>query len=295
MATGDVTITRAIQARDDYLDAGVTQLTGGASTSGLTTTTDGDTIEWTGTFTNPNPGDFAAIYRPVTPNLAIGGTAYVVFYRSKFAQLASNYTLAAYVHYTNSSSQVNQGNNPAAGNSFTVSTFNSQTNLTVDRIGIIVTAQTGAVTANFDVFADFIFICKENLTLPAASQPLSFPLSRRIATLQVPNRQGDILQDLGSSSPTVEVDGTLITTTAPNNYTGDQWWDVMVGTWLEGNWQWFASDRVSYKYQITDLTPQQDPGRVGYYGYRMKLRKVDILSATAQTFSSNNNPPGAIQ
>lgn len=293
MATGDVTITRGIQARDDYLDANVTQLLGGTSQSNLSATTDGDTVEWSGTFTNPTPGDFAAIYRPLSPNVATL-SSYVCFWRAKFATLATNYSFAAYIHYTNSSSQVNSGNNPPTGNSFTISTFNTP-QLTADRIGIIVTANTGAATANFDVFTDFVFICKENLTLPAASQPLSLPLSKRIAALQIPNREGDITQVLGSSSPTLEVDGTLLTTTSPNNYTGDQWWDVMVGTWLEGNWQWFASDRVAYKYLITDLIPQQDPGRVGYYAYRMKLRKIDIISATAQTFSSNNNPPGAIQ
>ena len=94
------------------------------------------------------------------------------------------------------------------------------------------------------------------------------------------------MQDMGSQSAMIEVDGTLITTTTPNNYTGDQWWDVLVGTQLEANWQWLTSDRINYKYQIENLTPQQEPGKVGFYGFRMKLRKIDILGATAQTFGA---------
>jgi hypothetical protein len=117
---------------------------------------------------------------------------------------------------------------------------------------------------------------------------------RRIADLQIPSREGSVLQDLGSPSPQVEVGGTLITTSSPNNYTGDQWWDVLVGVWLEANWQWFASDRVAYKYQITELSNTQNPGHVGYYDFRLRLKKVDILTATAQTFNSNTGG-GAIQ
>src|SRR5215471_16559685 len=160
MATGDVTITRAIQARDDYLDTNLTQFVS-ASVGGTNITTDGDTAEWTGTFTSPTPGDFAAVYRPISPAVSTLNT-YLCFYRSKFASLAANYTLAAYIHFTNNSSQVNQGSNPATGNSFTVSTFNTPS-ATADRIGFIVTANSGAGTASFDVSCDFVFICKENL------------------------------------------------------------------------------------------------------------------------------------
>jgi hypothetical protein len=154
------------------------------------------------------------------------------------------------------------------------------------------TTQTG--TFNFTVLLDFIYLFKETLTLPAASQPLQLPLLRRVADLQIPSREGSVLQDLGSPSPQIEVGGTLTTTTTPNNYTGDQWWDVLVGTWLEANWQWFASDRVAYKYQITELSNTQNPGRVGYYDFRLRLKKVDIVTATAQTFNSNTGT-GAIQ
>ena len=54
----------------------------------------------------------------------------------------------------------------------------------------------------------------------------------------------------------------------------------------DATWQWLSSDRINYKYQIESLTPQQEPGKVGFYGFRMKLRKVDILAATAQTFGA---------
>jgi hypothetical protein len=183
--------------------------------------------------------------------------------------------------------------NLTSSTSFIAETFTLTTGKTLSQIQVEIVA-TGSLSGTFTMNVDFLFAFKETLTLPAASQPLQLPLLRRIADLQIPSREGSVLQDLGSPSPQVEVGGTLITTSSPNNYTGDQWWDVLVGVWLEANWQWFASDRVAYKYQITELSNTQNPGHVGYYDFRLRLKKVDILTATAQTFNSNTGG-GAIQ
>ncbi len=293
MAAGDVTITRGVGIRTDFLDASVTQQNA-ASVSGVAASSNGDLLTWSGTFTNPNSQDGAIVYIGV-PSLP--GTTYpFTLARAQINTMQGSFNLTGYVHYTDTTSQINQpnlGGSPSPN--FLIGTGNTVSGKLVDRLGFIVIANSTQIgTFNFTVTLDFIYIFKETLTLPATAQPLQLPLLRRVADLQIPSREGSILQDLGSSSPQIEVGGELITTTTPNNYTGDQWWDVLVGVWLEANWQWFASDRVAYKYQIVELTNTQNPGRVGYYDFKIRLKKVDILTATAQTFSSNNGT-GAIQ
>ena len=237
MAAGDVTITRGVGYRDDELDANITQQNP-ASVSGVTVSTDGDILTWSGTFTNPASVDGAIIYRSVG---SLSSTTYGFnLARAKITVLTGNFIVTAYTHFTDGTTQVNTvtiiGNASTTG--YVVATTAEVASKTIDRLGLIVqsqAAQTG--TFNFTVLVDFIYLFKETLTLPAASQPLQLPLLRRVADLQIPSREGSVLQDLGSPSPQIEVGGTLITTTAPNNYTGDQWWDVLVGTWLEANWQ----------------------------------------------------------
>jgi hypothetical protein len=293
MTTGDVTITRGVGIRTDFIDTSATQ-SNAASVSGITISSNGDLVTWSGTFTNPSSQDGAILYISV-PSLS--GTTYpFTLARAQINTIQGSFNLTGYVHYTDTTSQINQPNlGGTAGPNFLMGTGNTVSGKLIDRLGFIVIANSTQVgTFNFTVILDFIYIFKETLTLPATNQPLQLPLLRRVADLQIPSREGSVLQDLGSSSPQIEVGGTLITTTAPNNYTGDQWWDVLVGTWLEGNWQWFASDRVAYKYQITELSNTQNPGRVGYYDFKIRLKKVDVVTATAQTFSSNNGA-GAIQ
>ena len=294
MATGDVTITRAVGLREDYLDANLSNLNS-ASVTSPAFSTDGDNVTFSGNFVNPSNLDTALLYRTFSggPNSA---TYSQVIIRWKVVAIPPNSQFQVYIHYSNSTSEARNLSAVTTANYQTSTLTLSNSNLTIDQLGIQFQVITGATeNVAFNAQADFIFIFKETLTLPSASQPLSLTLTRRIVALQIPNKEGDILQDLGSLSASLEVNGNLVSTTSPNNYTGDQWWDVLVGTWLEHNWQWLTSDRVAYKYQITDLIPTQNPGQVGYYGFKMRLRKVDIISATAQTFSSNNNPAGAIQ
>ncbi len=292
MAAGDVTITRGVGARDDGLDANLTQLNS-ASVSGTAVSSDGDTMTYSGTFTNPAVGDVAIAYRPISngPN---SSTFKNVIVRWKITSLPANYLLRYWVHYANSQVDANTLGSSVNTNFTVTSAALIVTNQIVDQLGIEVFANTGAATGSFNVSWDFIYVFKETLTLPAASSPLTLTLSRYVVELPIPTREGGVLQDLGSASAQLEVAGTLITTTSPNNYTGDQWWDVLVGTWLEANWQWLSSDRVAYKYQIENLTPTQDPGKVGFYGFKMRLRKVDIITAAAQTFASGTGT-GAIQ
>ncbi len=132
---------------------------------------------------------------------------------------------------------------------------------------------------------DFLYFYREELTLPGVTRPLTLELSRRVAALAIPTREGDILQDMGSSSPVIDVEGVLVSTTTPNNYTLNQWWNVLQQLVLEGNWHWFTSDRVNYKYHPLLLALTQQPGNVNSYPFTLRLQKFDVLGATDQTFS----------
>ena len=291
MAAGDVTITRGIGFRDDALATTNWSFTTTANVS-ASISTDGDQLSFPVTFTNAVGGNNATLI------LTVVGTPDSQVYKNIMTRHKDS--------GNNGSGQVQVAVKTFAGGNRTdninsnTSTYVQETTPTTGLSGaltaiqILVTAQVSITSLTFTVTVDFIQAFKENLTLPAVSQPLQLTLSRYVVELPIPTREGGALQDLGSSSAQVEIAGTLITTTSPNNYTGDQWWDVLLGTWLEANWQWLSSDRVSYKYQIEQLTGKQDPGRVGYYEFKLRLRKVDVLSATAQTFASSTGT-GAIQ
>ncbi len=275
MTAGDVQLTRGVSTRDDLLtiDPAIWLLD-----SGVTMTTDGDLATVAGVTTTNG-----AAYAPGTP-IGISSTTYgFVAVRAAITSGSGNFQIV--ITFSDVSTQTIPFT-LSANLQFFVGSITSGKTINSYKI----TSSTGTST----YLVDFIYFFKERLTLPAVSEPLQLPLSRYLVELAIPNREGGIVQDLGSSSPQVEVAGRLITTTTPNNYTGDQWWDVLVGVWLEANWQWFTSDRVSYKYQVQELTPVQNPGQVGYYGFKMRLRKIDVLSATAQTFASNTGT-GTIQ
>ncbi len=276
MAAGDVTLTRGKGFTEDFLT--VTQFTADA---GATITTDGDI------------GTMVATGLNVGVTETVGGSLSTSTYGFLIVRVASTsgvpQLLKVAVTYTDSTTDVFNDSTGNAANQYlaTVNTLTSGKTISTIKLANNVT---GTITWKID----FFFFFKETLTLPAVAQPLQFSVPRYVVELPIPTREGGVLQDLGSQSAQLELSGTLVTTTTPNNYTGDQWWDVLVGTWLEANWQWVNSDRVQYKYQIQEFTAKQEPGRVGYYDFKLRLKKVDIVSATAQTFGSSTGT-GAIQ
>ena len=310
MAAGDVTITRGIGYRDDALvasnwatlvgNAGVTTV--GSVT--FTVTSDGDLLHVNAVIAGYTFGTghvYLEAYTTATNIGPLSNTTYPsVAARAKGSVSAGGSATGTTLFVL---PETGGGGGGFGTTRITVLSstqfdgnlrYGSGTSSDNNMTGIDIIWDNITVNGTYDFFVDFGMIFKETLTLPAVSSPLTLSLSRYVIELPIPTREGGILQDLGSASGQLEIDGTLITTTSPNNYTGDQWWDVLVGTWLEANWQWLTSDRVSYKYQIESLTPTQEPGKVGYYGFKMKLRKVDILTASAQTFGSVAGS-GAIQ
>ncbi len=261
-----MTLTRGVGFREDFLN-----VTSWTADAGVTATTDGDILSLTGTTaTTGFSRSVTALGTTFYPKLIIRGT-------SSGSGIGS---IDLVVTFSDASTQTLIFNPGSGSTIYQTITYNLTGGKTLSTIKF--QNQTLSVTWTID----FVFVFKETLTLPAVSQPLQVSLPRYLVELPIPTREGGVLQDLGSQSAQLDVAGTLVTTSSPNNYTGEQWWDVLVGTWLEANWQWLTSDRVTYKYQIQEFTGRQDPGRVGYYEFKMRLKKVDILTATAQTFGA---------
>ncbi len=276
MAAGDVTITRGVGFRDDFISTSAWTVDAGA-----TLTTDGDIGTMTATGLN------VGITETVTGSLSTSTYGKLIVRVASTAGVPE--LLKVTVTYTDATTDVFNDSTGNAANQYLATVNSLTTGKTISTIKLA-----NNVTGTLTWLIDFHFFFKELLTLPAVAQPLQFSLPRYLVELPIPTREGGVLQDLGSQSAQVEIAGTLVTTTTPNNYTGDQWWDVLVGTWLEANWQWLTSDRVSHKYQIHEFTAKEDPGKVGYYDFKLRLKKLDVVSATAQTFGSATGT-GAIQ
>ncbi len=263
-----MTLTRGVGFRDDFIDISAWTVDAGA-----TLTTDGDIGTMVAAGLN------VGITKTVTGSLSTSTYSQLIVRVASTAGVPE--LLKVTVTYTDATTSVFNVSTGNAANQYLATVNTLTTGKTISTIKLA-----NNVTGTLTWLLDFCFFFKETLTLPAVSQPLQFSLPRYLVELPIPTREGGVLQDLGSQSAQLETSGTLVTTTTPNNYTGDQWWDVLAGTWLEANWQWITSDRVSYKYQIQEFTAKQDPGRVGYYDFKLRLKKVDVLSASPQTFNA---------
>src|SRR5437764_13919460 len=73
------------------------------------------------------------------------------------------------------------------------------TNNTINQIGFEILCITGgAGTFSFTIQLDFIYIFKELLTFPSVRQPITLRKRRNLIEIPILQREGGILQDLGS-------------------------------------------------------------------------------------------------
>jgi hypothetical protein len=141
-------------------------------------------------------------------------------------------------------------------------------------------------SASGNLLVDFVFLFKEVLTFPTVLTPIGFNKQRLLVELPILGREGGILQDLGSLSPEYTFTGSLITTTSPNNYTADQWWQILTGVMLEtgtvqadGNptWQWLTTDQIQAKAILKNYQPREVMGRTQYWDYSVLFKQFDVI------------------
>jgi len=252
--------------RDDFLDVS------SWSPGNATLATDGDVATLTGTqnLSNYNASITSTVAAGVSTttyplllarvkNVSAGGTGIqiTVFYNDSTSQVSSIYT------------------------SSKLGLIKMQLNAGKTISSIVPFANMTALGQQFSI--DFVQVYKEDLNLPAIIQPMPVSTGRIVAVLPILQRDGEVLQDLGSKSPELIIQGALVSTTTPTNHTAAEWWDLLEGLVLEAaneTWQWVTSDRIHYKYLPIDLSRSEILSRKNYYEFTLRLKRFDVLSQT---------------
>ena len=303
-------ITRGFGSRDDYVDTNLTQLNSG-SVSSSTVTSNGDIATWNVTMTNPNSGDIAIVYRPISgPDPSVYSSATVRCNVTSWPSTVNFQLRQWFLYQPSGTTDVGQfslanttNTNQYLATNLSLVNGKQLVGNTTTEIGFeILCVNTVAGTFNFSLLLDFVYQYKELLTLPSVRQPIALRKRRNMVEIPVLQREGGQQQDLGSLSAEITLGGHLISTTAgqgqwTNTYTADQWLYILNGLALEtgavqldGNptWQWFQSDQIQAKVLVTDYLPQQPMGRVQFWDYALQLKKFDVIGET----SVNDLGPG---
>ncbi len=265
------TLSRGVGARDDYVIlAGHSTTVSGSVTSLTAASTDGDVYSVNIRFTNPNAGDQYQVTESGFLSPTLNSTTYSkILIRARIVSITGgSFTLSAYVHLTSGGDKYPAIIGTGVSSTFVLATDTVTAGDTVDELGFAIRANT-TQTGVFDIVAniDFVQCFKETLTLPSVTRATPVPKKRYVTKIQVLQREGDVYQDLGSSSPEFHLGGSLITT---SQYSADDWNRVFDGLVLEqatvqadGNptWQWFNHDLWQRKVLVMDYTPQDVPGR----------------------------------
>src|SRR6267143_157425 len=254
-------LTRGVGYRDDF------QTVLWAIGTGVTATSDGDILSLSGT-SSTNVGQ----------GMATGN--FTFFSTSAYPTLLIRASGAGTIDFTLFFSDVTtQTFTLALSSKFTVFTNTLTPGKTVGTIEFINQSVAGTITI------DFVMFCKEVVTLPSASKSLRQRRKRRLVSIPIPFREGDIVQDLGSDSPEYDIAGQLVA----SNYTADQWWGLLNALMLEtgivqadGNptWQWFQWDQGGAKVLPASFVVDENPGRVQNWDYQLQLKQFDVLGET---------------
>jgi len=263
----DVTLTRGRGFADDFPD-----LTGWSEdVAGGSFTLSG------GIVTFSRISGVPAWKKAISPTLA-SATYKALGWRVK--AIAGTFTAAFEIRYTDlTTEEISVENSQTTWKFLTGSLTQSKT---IDQVRI---KFTGASTGS-TLLIDLVMIHKELLNLPVVNQPMGFSNPRVLVELPILRREGGVLQDLGSMSTVIQCNGGLFTTTTPNNYTAVQWVQVLLGTWLEANWQVFSSELWDLKVQIEFFQATPVPGRKDYFDFVLRIRKHDPVAATADSWGA---------
>lgn len=277
------TISRGIQVRDDNLTT-ANWVTNSSANASSTLSTDGDNLTLSVVFTSAVNGNFGScnITGAIPANTLTGASTKLIFRHSGTPGQVTNPTLTLQVSYTSGAPDIFQ---PIASTSLVVENFALTSGRTIASIIVALTANAN-LSGTFTTTWDFVLVCKEILTLPSVKLPITFGKQRNIVELPILGREGGVVQDLGSLTPDISIAGSLVSTATPNNYTADQWWQILTGLTIEtgtiqtdGNptWQWLTTDQIQAKVLVRNYQPRQPMGRQQYWDYSLLLKQFDVL------------------
>lgn len=143
----------------------------------------------------------------------------------------------------------------------------------LDKIRIYATNAIGSVYINFLIVAN-------QFTIPSW-KVLDLVTSKKIARLQIPGKDGDIIQDFGLASPEIIMRGDMMSGEAWGTPPGEPLYYVIRD---DEPWQLFTSDKINCKLKPTHFTVSQDEasGQQGTYDFRgiMETNLSDLGGTT---------------
>jgi len=141
-------------------------------------------------------------------------------------------------------------------------------------------------SGTYQVYYDFILICKKCLSFPQQTGPISIMFPPFYARTPLVTRVGTHSQWMGADDTEIHLSG--------NMDTSDAWKDLnsTVGGYVyqlghEGNsdpWQWFTSDLCKMKVTLDRPTLRQDPNVPAQLGYDLMLHEYRRSSGSNEEY-----------
>lgn len=174
--------------------------------------------------------------------------------RYKTSQAAVGVGAKVEVVYSDTSTEILFGSTPAFSTLWNIETgtLSSGSGLDVDKIRLY--GLSDDICSAESVYYDFVLLHKSSFTLPNVAFGMEFKPPPKYAVIPIPARVGDITQNLGSESATVNASCDLLigTWTRTNDYVpAEVFYDIAHNSSTEP-WQWLTTGTEQFKVTLED-------------------------------------------
>lgn len=145
---------------------------------------------------------------------------------------------------------------------------------TIDHIRLYAECDTDTPNGTYYVYYDFVLIHKGTFEFPfVAPGGVTLTLPKKLAQLEIPGRDGNILQNLGMASPRIRLEGNMDTNMAWGTPDGEYLYKILRGAIGDYHdpWQWFTSGIGNFK-----VTPAPEGLKIGMVDEEGVLRKYSM-------------------
>ncbi len=121
---------------------------------------------------------------------------------------------------------------------------------TLDHVLLFAECDTDTANGTYYVYYDFVLICVSSFTFPFVDRIVRVPMRKKVAIIEIPGRDSDIIQDLGMNSPRLRLEGTMdASATNWGSPYGSILYAITRGSTggYHDPWQWFTSDVINCK------------------------------------------------
>jgi len=144
---------------------------------------------------------------------------------------------------------------------------------TIDKIRFY--ADDVGVDGTFHVYFDFLLICKGQFTFPHIGPGGVFlDFENKLAEIPMAGRDGDVLQHLGMKSPTIVIEGNVLSGESWESVAGPHF-EYLLDAFHKDVWNWFTCDHPDLSFQV--MFKRFEPvnrvtERSATLGYRVTLK-----------------------